>query len=131
MAFQACSHFNCMVADLTGKNSSLLGIQDIERLIQSSQFHFLPSVLLPTLPPPICRQPSYLDFMQASIHPKGKIIQRMHRTRENDHIAHFGISLLTRFSLHSPVWAVDRHELMPQSSFPLKSQLKLECPHLF
>lgn len=40
-----------MVADLTRDNSSLLEIQDIERLIQSSQFHFLPSVPLPTLLP--------------------------------------------------------------------------------
>lgn len=111
MILEGCSDFNCMVADLTD-NSSLLEIQDIERLIQSSQFHFLPSVLLPTLSPPrppICRQLSYLNFMQACIHPKGKkIIQCMHQTSKNYSIARFHFSLPICFSLHSPIWAVDR-----------------------
>lgn len=106
MAIEACSHFNCMVADLTGENSFLLEIQDIERLIQSSQFHFLPSVLLPT---PICRQLSYLNFMQACIHPKGNIIQCKHQRRENYTIAHFHFSVPICFSLYSPVWAAGWH----------------------
>lgn len=107
-----------MAADLTGDDSSLLEIQDIERLIQSSQFHFPPSV--PTLPP-ICRQQSYLNFMQASIHPKGKIIQRVHQTSENYNIAPCRVLLPVCFSLHSPVWALDTHELISQSQSLLQS----------
>lgn len=112
-----------MLTDLKGDNSSLLEIQDIERLIQSSQFHFLPSVPLPTLPPPICRQLSYLNFMQASIHPKGKIIQCMHQRGKNDNMAHFWFLLPLCFSLHSPVWAVDVNSC-PKASLCLQVNLK-------
>lgn len=101
MATETRSHFNCMVADLAGENSSLLEIQDTERLIPSSQFRSFPSVLLPT---PICRQLS-LNFMQAYIHPKGNIIQCKQQRRKKCTIAHFHFSVPICFPLYSPVWA--------------------------
>lgn len=102
MILEGCSDFNCMVADLTD-NSSLLEIQDIERLIQSSQFHFLPSVLLPTLSPPrppICRQLSYLNFMQACIHPKGKKNHSMYAS-DKQKLQYHSLSFFTSYLLFS------------------------------